>query len=153
MQLWEFLAVLMLLQGVVLMPGQQDTISWKWTATGTYVTRSAYKIQFQGATLPFHDTFFWKANVELKVRFFTWTALYGRLLTADNLELRVMDHGVVCAICHQQLETADHLLLYCPFAQHVISQVLFWQLSAITSLCLSLAPLQTECNATLGVVL
>ena len=48
------------------------------------------------------------------------------MLTANILELRGMKNRIVCALCHQQPETATHLLLQCSFARLVTSKVWFW---------------------------
>jgi hypothetical protein len=45
----QFVNLWGLLQGTVLIPGTEDSISWTLTHSGTYTTVSAYKAQFMGS--------------------------------------------------------------------------------------------------------
>jgi hypothetical protein len=65
-----------------------DTILWRWTADGKYNTNSAYKIQFTTSFCKMKICPIWKARTEPKCRFFAWTLLHNRILTADNLRKR-----------------------------------------------------------------
>ncbi|CAD6266690.1 unnamed protein product [Miscanthus lutarioriparius] len=51
----EFVSLWIRIQDVHLQQGVQDTIIWRWTNDGNYSTRSAYRIQFKGSLVPFHD--------------------------------------------------------------------------------------------------
>ena len=44
------------------------------------------------------------------------TAIYGQILTLDNLMLRERILVNRCCMCHRNEETVDHLLLHCPIA-------------------------------------
>lgn len=46
----ELVTVWEKLQDVVLTPGTQDSVTWRWTADGAYTAASAYDAQFIGAT-------------------------------------------------------------------------------------------------------
>lgn len=47
-----------------------DTISWRWTPSGSYSAASAYKAQFLGSFPPFIADKVWKAQAEPKIKFF-----------------------------------------------------------------------------------
>jgi len=113
LQLWEAM------EGVHLRQGVEDTIRWKWTTDATYSARSAYqaffhgRIQFKGATP------IWKAWAPMKVKFFTWLAVKGRIWTADRRHRRGLTTDTDCRLCDQEVETADHLLCTCSFTKQV----------------------------------
>jgi hypothetical protein len=65
-----------------------DTISWRWSADGKYSSSSAYKIQFSTNFCKIKFNPIWKAKIEPKCRFFVWTLLHNKILTADNLQKR-----------------------------------------------------------------
>jgi hypothetical protein len=52
----------------------------------------------------------WRASVPLKVKFFFWLALQGRLWTAERTKWHGLQLDVVSALCDQLDETTDHLL-------------------------------------------
>ena len=54
-----------------------------------------------------------------KVKFFFWFLLQNRNWTADCLRARGWPHDDSCCLCSQQLETANHLALLCPFVKEV----------------------------------
>jgi hypothetical protein len=65
-----------------------DIILWRWTMDGSYSSSSAYKIQFTTNFYKIKFSPIWKARIEPKCRFFAWTMLHNRILTADNLQKR-----------------------------------------------------------------
>jgi hypothetical protein len=48
---------------------QDDEISWRFSANGTYSTKSAYIIQFVGSFADFSWADLWKAKAENKCKF------------------------------------------------------------------------------------
>jgi hypothetical protein len=124
-QLQQFVALWTIMQGVVLQP-HPDLIRWRWTESGVYTTASAYRYQFTGSCAPFRSAKFWKGHAEAKCRFFTWLALHGKVLTADNLALRGWPHDPICKLCHIHQETVQHLTLDCHFSTTVREQIFAW---------------------------
>ncbi|PNT70218.1 hypothetical protein BRADI_2g07826v3 [Brachypodium distachyon] len=51
-----------------------DTISWRWSSSGSYSAASAYKARFVGSIPPFATAKIWKAHAEPKIKFFAWMA-------------------------------------------------------------------------------
>ncbi|KQJ93107.1 hypothetical protein BRADI_3g02782v3 [Brachypodium distachyon] len=64
---------------------RRDSISWKWTPSGSYTAASAYFTQFYGSFPPFLVTKVWKAHAEPECKYFALTIVHRRILTADNL--------------------------------------------------------------------
>ncbi|GMP60452.1 hypothetical protein CsSME_00023316 [Camellia sinensis var. sinensis] len=54
----------------------------------------------------------WVSGTSSKVAFFVWTAMWGRILTLDNLIRR--GHILVnwCCLCYGDAESMDHLLVH-----------------------------------------
>jgi len=55
----------------------------------------------------------------MKVKFFTWLAVKGRIWTADRRHRRGLTTDTDCRLCDQEVETADHLLCTCSFTKQV----------------------------------
>jgi len=54
-------------------------------------------------------------------QFFAWLLLHGHLQCKTNLLQRRIVEDATCELCAQAEETAEHLLVHCPFAAS------FWQ--------------------------
>lgn len=57
---------------------------------------------------------------------FAWLVLHEKILTADNLDKRGWDHGVVCPLCLNEAETTSHLLTQCLYSKNVLEKVCGW---------------------------
>jgi len=107
------------LERITLRPDVADTFVWRWTASGTYSARSAYKaLQLGSSSLPGHKLI-WKAWAPLKVKFFLWLAFLGRLWTAERRFRHGLQADATCRLCDQDEETCDHLLFRCSFSRQV----------------------------------
>ncbi|KAK1606981.1 hypothetical protein QYE76_030654 [Lolium multiflorum] len=115
----EMVAVWEKLQGVALQPGTPDSVSWRWTADGTYTAASAYVVQFIGSTQTSYTSCIWASDAPLRCRIFAWLAVQGRCLTADMLARRGWPHNDGCTLCTAPYETAQHLLGACPMMLQV----------------------------------
>lgn len=103
-----------------------DTISWRWTADGQYTTSSAYQIQFATNFSKMKISPIWKAKAEPKCRFFAWTLLHKRVLTADNLQKRGWPSNPICCLCNSSPETSVHLCKDCTFTEKVWDKIMNW---------------------------
>jgi hypothetical protein len=121
----EFISLWSLVEEVQF-TNEPDTIGWKWTSNGSYTARSAYRIQFVGTYCTFNSNAIWKAKVEGKHRFFTWLLVQHKVLTADTLQIKGIQCDPLCALCAQELETADHLCLECVYAKELWLAVQEW---------------------------
>jgi hypothetical protein len=109
---------------IQLQPHVPDRFIWKWTANGEYTASSAYRAFFVGMTSLVGAMDVWRASVPPKVKFFFWLALHGRLWTAERRRCHGLQQDVACALCDQEDETADHLLLSYVFTREVWHRLL-----------------------------
>jgi hypothetical protein len=116
LRLWEEL------QGMHLGVGP-DTVSWKWTPSGKFTSRTAYKAFFFGRTALPGAAEVWNAFAPFKYQFHAWLALRNRCWTADRLTRRGLPATALCTLCGVAGETLDHLSLQCPFATTVWTAV------------------------------
>ena len=98
---------------------QEDTIRWKWTSTGKYSARSVYLMQFQGSHSEIATQQLWSAKAEGKQKLHAWTALQGKVLTADALIKRNWPCNTMCPLCDQEDETIAHITINCSYAKQV----------------------------------
>jgi len=68
----------------------------------------------------------WKAKAEPKCRFFAWTLLHKKLLTANNLIKRQWPNDPVCKLCGSDPETPTHLCKDCNFTRQVWTSLKGW---------------------------
>jgi hypothetical protein len=61
----------------------------------------------------------WKASAPPKVKFFFWLALHDRIWTADRRMRHDLQDSAACALCDQDDETVDHLLVGCAYAREL----------------------------------
>jgi len=109
-----------------LIDNMEDNIRWRWTESGEYTTKSAYKIQFQGTFSKLRIMPIWKAKTEPKCRFFAWTLMHKKILTANNLMKRGWTDDPICKLCTNDQETPTHLCKDCPFTKEVWELIKIW---------------------------
>lgn len=97
----------------------EDLVSWRWTPTGVYTARSAYRMFFKGSTGFAGAKAIWKTWAPMKVKVFMWLGVHRRLWTADRRHRRGLQNGIECKLCANAVESANHLFCCCPFTQQV----------------------------------
>lgn len=102
---------------MVLQAGLADTCIWRFSNSGVYSAKSAYRELFQGATLFGPWERIWKFWAPGKCRSFLWLVAHNKCWTADRLENRGLPHPARCPLCDQAPETINHLLVGCSFAR------------------------------------
>ena len=55
----------------------------------------------------------WQTKAPLRVTFFIWMVVLGKILTLDNLKNRQLIMINICCLCKLDGETVDHILLHC----------------------------------------
>jgi len=103
-----------------------DSIRWRWTTDGEYTTKSAYGIQFISTFSKLKLLPIWKAKTEPKCRFFAWTLLHKKILTANNLAKRNWPNDPICKLCGIDPETPTHLCKDCIFTKQVWTIIKRW---------------------------
>jgi hypothetical protein len=109
-QLWDRL------QGVHVSSSLSEKFVWRWSPDKQCSARSAYHAFFVGQCgLP--------GAKELRAppssKFFIWTALLACCWTSERLQRHGLRNSGSCALCHQALESIEHLLLNCVYAREV----------------------------------
>ncbi|KAJ4792662.1 RNA-directed DNA polymerase (reverse transcriptase)-related family protein [Rhynchospora pubera] len=104
--------------------GLRPTIAWNWTSDQQFTVASAYKIMaWTGVFCPYHKQL-WKLKAPPKVTLFLWLLLRDKLLTQHNLAKRGWPTIQACKLCQlQEIETADHLFVSCPFAKEILTRM------------------------------
>jgi hypothetical protein len=80
-ELWE------LMDQVHLTPDVEDAVTWRWTDDGVFTVALHMPFSWkaareQGTT---HNKLIWKSDATLRCKVFSWLAVLGRCLKADNL--------------------------------------------------------------------
>jgi hypothetical protein len=125
-ELQEYITVWEYVSAVQLHPGNEDSIRWRWTQNGEYSAKSAYQIQFEGSFSKLKLTPIWRAKSEAKCKFFAWTLLHSKILTANNLAKRNWQNDPICKLCCSEPETPTHLCKDCAFTKQVWSTLIRW---------------------------
>ncbi|XP_071688855.1 uncharacterized protein [Rutidosis leptorrhynchoides] len=69
----------------------------------------------------------WNSLVPKKIELFAWRAFQKRIPVRMELDKRGIDlHSVRCPLCDDDLETVDHVLIFCKHAQEVWNRVFNW---------------------------
>jgi hypothetical protein len=98
---------------------EPDRFVWHWTADGQYSVHSTYRAYFVGWTSMAGAVGLWRAAAPLKVKYFFWIALHGRLRTGERRKRHDLQPDATCALSDQLDEATDHLLCSCVFAREV----------------------------------
>lgn len=114
--LQEFVLLFMAISNITLTE-ERDSIHWRWTSNGKYTVKSAYEVQFRGATVYFPAKEIWTARTEPKCRLFAWLALHNKVLTAENMIRKNWPCNPTCSLCYCLEETTVHLLTQCNYTE------------------------------------
>jgi hypothetical protein len=76
----------------VQLTNEPDDIVWRFGNKTFYTARSAYMLQFWGATRTDYSKIIWKGWAPARCKFFIWTLMLNRVLTADKLLPRQWDN-------------------------------------------------------------
>eukprot|EP00253_Pinus_taeda_P005844 PITA_05844 len=66
----------------------------------------------------------WKTECIPKVKYFNWTLLKGKTLTAKNLRKKGIQGPSICCFCRAEEESIQHIFLACPLAHHCWKQLI-----------------------------
>lgn len=117
-------------------------VCWKWTADKCFSTASAYQSFFSGQLSIKGARLLCKTRAPPKCKFFIWLALHDCCWTAQRRKKRNLQNDDLCALCDQESESIDHLLVSCVFARQIWStllQKLGWAIVVPSTVDLSLA--------------
>lgn len=104
--------------------GKEDSFIWDPNG-GSYSVKEGYKaLQAQTAlnNWQYHKSV-WKIESLPKIKFFNWTLLHGKLLTAENLKKKGIQGPSICFMCKNSEESLNHLFIECPIASVCWKQI------------------------------
>ena len=90
----------------------EDKLKWEETKDGVFPVKSMYLALSSIPSESFPWLGLWKTGVQPKISFFIWEAIWGEILTCDQLQRRGCTLANRCHLCHEEEETANHLLLH-----------------------------------------
>lgn len=99
---------------------ETDKTIWRWSANGTYTTKSAYRMLHVGSSPFLGHNLVWKTWAPLKVKIFLWLALRRRHWTADRRKRHGLDAQDHCYLCDQVEESIDHIIATCSYSRGVV---------------------------------
>jgi hypothetical protein len=80
-------------------PGEDDAFRWKWTSSGRFSSKSAYRTLFHGTVALPGAANVWKLFVPLKFKLHAWLALRRWCWTADRRRRRGLRMHIMCPLC------------------------------------------------------
>lgn len=113
----EYLLIWDLLLDIELHPEVEDSHIWKLSLSGQYSAESAYEGFFFGSTHFGPWERIWKTWAPAKWKIFLWLVAYDRCWTADRLACHELPHLARCALCDQESENVNNLLVSCVFTR------------------------------------
>jgi hypothetical protein len=81
-----------------------------------FEVRSFYNALRPSDSISFPWRSIWWSRAPLRVPFFAWTTVLGKILTMDNLSKRHIIMIDMCCMCKKSEKTVDHLLLHSKIA-------------------------------------
>lgn len=118
----EYLQVWHAISGIVLNENS-DRMVWRWSSDGRYSVRSAYQaLQLGSHPIP-GCVRVWEIWAPLRVKMFLWLALRRRHWTAERRRRHGLEAHDDCFMCDQHAETLDHIIVHCPFARQLWTEI------------------------------
>jgi hypothetical protein len=101
-----------------------DILRWGYSTAGIFNIKEAYLLQGQHQEQRKEHIWskVWNPALWPKVSTFLWLVVHNRALTWDNLRKRGFIGPSICALCHQQEETKEHLFNGCHYSQQIWDQ-------------------------------
>lgn len=111
----------------------EDCYIWAYSRQGAYTVKTGYEILVREKVLQAGQISqqeqvrnnlkkkIWKMPTLPKVRMFLWRAVSGALAVAERLNHRGLGVDTTCKLCHNGLETINHVLFQCSAASNTLS--------------------------------
>lgn len=109
---------------------QGDSMRWKADQTGVYKVSNAYRWcgWLKGPAFSSTDLI-WNSFASPKTKLITWLAWKSRLKTTEFLSrigVLMGNVDVLCVFYKEEVESLNHLLLFCPFVWKIWSCIIHW---------------------------
>lgn len=113
LHLWD------IMQEISIAPQRDDKFIWKWTKNQQYSAALAYRAFFIGQCgIPCAKELS-KTRATPRCKLFFWPVLLGCCWTSNRLQRHNLQNSGPCALCDQESETLEHLLLGCVYSREV----------------------------------
>ncbi|GKC84934.1 RNA-directed DNA polymerase, eukaryota, reverse transcriptase zinc-binding domain protein [Tanacetum coccineum] len=103
--------------------------SWKWSIDGSteFTVASVRDLVDSNILDVVPVATRWNRSIPIKVNVFLWRLKLNRLPTRVNLDRKGIDIGsILCPICHDDIETANHIFFNCGMAQDLWALLAKW---------------------------
>ncbi|XP_071704494.1 uncharacterized protein [Rutidosis leptorrhynchoides] len=106
-------------------------MSWVTTVVGSYSVSEGVRLLVNESivSIPEWANLIWYNPIPSKVLIFHWLAIRNSIPVKDILFQRgIIQEGqnISCFWCFNSTETVNHLLLHCPWASLIWSDIMFW---------------------------
>lgn len=104
--------------------GQADERRWLMSSGGNFSGSSCFSLLEHTPDLGIPWKEIWNFAIALKVCFFLWIAVLGKISTLDVLNRKGMYLPNICLLCYKDGESVSHVLLHCSFSMEVWTNML-----------------------------
>ena len=105
----------------------QDSWSWNLDGEGVFSVSSARRIIDDGLSVLDGSPTIWLKLILIKVNILAWRLASNKLPTRFNMSLRGLEvSSIECPVCHEGVETSDHLFFSCSVSSAIVSRFLGW---------------------------
>ncbi len=94
-----------------------DSLSWRWSTSGSFSVKSAYSFLGFDGLVDCKILHLWRIKIPLNIKIFLWLAARNKLLTAVRLAKRGWRGPSICCLCCAGDEDLPHLFFNCIFAR------------------------------------
>ena len=111
-EIGEMVRFLQILHDQNFRPKGEDMLLLKEVKEKRFSVQAMYKCYDSSPAFDFPYHSIWNSVVPLKIGIFTWEAVWGKVLTLDNLKRRGMAFTNRCFLCEEGEETINHLQIH-----------------------------------------
>ena len=116
-EIGEMVRFLQILHDQNFIPEGEDMLLLKEVKEKRFSVQAMYRCYDSSPAFDFPYHSIWNSVVPPKIGIFTWEAVWGKVLTLDNLKRRGMAFANRCFLCEESEETINHLLIHCRSAK------------------------------------
>ena len=105
---------LLAIQPSKIISNKEDKLILKGNTASIYSVKLMYEVLNRPTSSPmtFPVQSVWNPFVPLKMGFFAWEVVWGKVLTLDQLKRRGRPLASRCYLCENEEESIDHLLVH-----------------------------------------